>query len=71
MHEPRVYHAEWKGWTGKEWRKYSADFEVNGNTYVLPLWRADGEARIVYVTDHLSERRYWNGIDAASKAKRP
>jgi hypothetical protein len=46
VQEPRVYRAEWEGWTGNEWRRYSADFEVNGATYVLPLWRPDGEARI-------------------------
>jgi len=70
VHDPRVYHAEWQGWTGKEWKKYSADFEVNGSTYVMPIWRADGEARVVYVSDHLSERRFWDAIGAEHDRRR-
>ncbi|MFQ5666757.1 MAG: hypothetical protein ACE5I7_10035 [Candidatus Binatia bacterium] len=58
-HAPRVYHARWEGWTPRGWRPYSATFEVNGATIIVPLWRADGAARIVYMLDHISERRYW------------
>ena len=59
VHPPRVYRARWEGWTPAGWHKYSAEFEVNGPTVIVPIWRADGTARIVYVADHISERRYW------------
>lgn len=58
-HPPRVYRARWKGWTPQGWRKFEGEFEVNGATIVLPLWRADGTVRITYLADHLSERRFW------------
>lgn len=60
-HAPRVYRARWEGWTPSGWRQYEATFEVNGPTVILPLWRADGAARIVYLNDHMSERRWWGG----------
>ena len=59
-HAPRVYRAWWRGWTGDGWRELSAAFEVNGATIILPLWRSDGRVRIAYLSDHLSERRYWS-----------
>lgn len=58
-HPPRVYRVRWKGWTEDGWRQFQGQFEVNGATIVMPLWRADGTVRITYLTDHLSERRYW------------
>ena len=66
-HAPRTYRAQWEGWTTGGWREYAAEFEVNGPTIILPIWRRDGGARIVYLGDHMSERRYWDGATRPSR----